>query len=83
MIRRNTRRFSTILPGYLTTREAAAVVGLSHSQFWRYVDQGLVPSRETSFGYAIRESDLKGFQRLPMGPPRKGQDKRARARLKK
>lgn len=62
-------RFADFLPGYLSVREAAAKLGLSHSQCWRYVTDGVIPSKDTAFGYAILEADLANFERLPKGNP--------------
>lgn len=48
---------------YLTTREAAVVLGVSKMTLWRYVQEGLIPAEQTAEGgwYRIRRADLEKY----------------------
>ena len=63
------RKLAELLPGYLTIREAANEVGLSHTQMWRYIKDKILPAKSTVFGFAVREEDVKAFERTPKGAP--------------
>jgi len=67
--RRERPKLSEFLPGYVTIHDAAQQQGLSDSQMWRYVACGHLPAKNTPYGYAIREEDLKEFKPFPKGNP--------------
>ena len=56
--------------GLLTVIEAAKVIGVSHSQVTRYVNQGLLPAKRISQTILISEQDARDFKRPPRGNPK-------------
>jgi excisionase family DNA binding protein len=57
------------IPGYLTVREAADLIGVSHSQVTRYIANGQLPAIELGQQKLIRKADATKFQRPPRGNP--------------
>lgn len=57
------------LPGYLRLDEAAKIIGVSHSQVWRYVNDGLLDAINIGGTYLLRECDVRIFTRPPRGNP--------------
>ena len=55
--------------GYLTSSEAAEIIGVSRSQVSRYVSSGKLPARRVGQQLLIREKDAKKFKRPPPGNP--------------
>ena len=63
----------TTLHDYVTTHEAAAIIGVSHSQVTRYCKSGALPSVRTgrmgSREIQIKRRDAKKFKRPRRGNP--------------
>ena len=57
------------IPGYISLQEAAAIIGVSHSQVWRYIDKGLLNSLEIGGTHLVKRKDVCGFKRPPRGNP--------------
>lgn len=57
------------LPGFLTVHEAAAAIGVSHSQVTRYLHQKRIEALKIGQQFLIPENALKSFERPKMGNP--------------
>jgi excisionase family DNA binding protein len=59
------------IPGYVSVKEAAKLLGLSARTIYDYVDEGRLPGVRVADVIAIPEDALKNFKREPSGRPRK------------
>lgn len=59
----------TTLPGYVRLERAAEIIGVHHSQVWRYIDAGLIDALKIGNTHLIKEADAKKFRRPPRGNP--------------
>ena len=59
----------SMIDGYLTAHEAAAVIGVSHAQVTRYVANGSLAAVRVGNQILLRERDVKRFKRPPRGNP--------------
>ena len=59
----------TTLNDYITTREAAKIIGVSHSQVTRYCKKGALPSMRPGREILIKRRDAKKFKRPRRGNP--------------
>lgn len=59
----------TKIPGYVGLDEAAAIIGVSHSQAWRYIDAGLLDAVKIGNTHLVKLRDAKNFERPPRGNP--------------
>ena len=59
----------TALEDYVTTHEAAKIIGVSHSQVTRYCASGDLPSIRPGHEVLIKRRDAKRFKRPPRGNP--------------
>lgn len=57
------------IPGYIRLERAAEIIGVSHSQVWRYIDDGLLDAVKVGNTYLVKEKDAKNFERPPRGNP--------------
>lgn len=57
------------IPGYLTLTEAAAALGVSHSQCSRYVAKKLLEAVSIGNQKLVKEESLDGFEKPPVGNP--------------
>ena len=62
---------SSNLPGYVSVKEAAKILGLSSRTVYDYVEEGRLPSTRFADVIAIPVEELKQFKREPSGRPRK------------
>lgn len=60
---------SSVVPGYIDLQEAASIIGVSHAQVWRYIDDEILDALKIGRTYLVRESDAKNFVRPPRGNP--------------
>lgn len=58
-----------MIPGYIRLDRAAEIIGVTHSQVWRYISNGLLDAINIGGTYLVKERDAKGFQRPPKGNP--------------
>ena len=59
----------TTLDDYVTTHEAAEIIGVSHSQVTRYCASGDLPSIRPGHEVLIKRRDAKRFKRPRRGNP--------------
>jgi excisionase family DNA binding protein len=59
------------LPGYVSIKEAAKMLGISDKRVYEYVDEGRLPSMWAANVIMIPEEEVKKFQRRSSGRPRK------------
>ncbi|QBD75090.1 DNA-binding protein [Ktedonosporobacter rubrisoli] len=59
------------LPGYVSIRGAAKLLGISEKTVYHYVDQGRLPAMWAANVLMISIEDVQKFQRGPSGRPRK------------
>lgn len=57
------------IPGFCTTAEAAAVIGVDPSQVRRYCIGGKLPGRKVGKAWLIPTEKVKTFSRPPIGNP--------------
>jgi excisionase family DNA binding protein len=57
------------VPGYCTAKEAAGIIGKSHTQLCKYVRDGLLPAIRVGKSLLINEERLRDFVPPPMGNP--------------
>lgn len=57
------------IPGYVDLTEAATIIGVSHSQVWRYIDDGLLDALNIGGTYLVKRRDASAFVRPPRGNP--------------
>lgn len=57
------------IPGYLTTSEAADLIGIDHSQVCRYCQDGSLKATKVGNQWMIKREDAKKFERRPVGNP--------------
>lgn len=60
---------TTTIPGYIDLTEAAKIIGVSHSQVWRYIDDGLINALNIGGTYLVKRRDAANFVRPPRGNP--------------
>src|SRR4051812_17176147 len=61
----------TNLPGYVSIKEAATMLGLSEKTVYFYVENGRLPAHWAADVLMIRLEDVKNFKINPSGRPRK------------
>lgn len=59
------------LPGYVSIKEAAKLLGVSDKRVYEYVDEGRLPSTWAADVIMIPLSEVKKFKRRSSGRPRK------------
>lgn len=59
------------IPGYVSVKDAAKILGLSPRTVYDYVEEGRLPSARLADVIAISVEDLTQFKREPSGRPRK------------
>src|SRR6266567_7438806 len=59
------------LPGYVSIKEAARLLGVSDKRVYEYVDEGRLPSTWAADVIMIPLDDVKEFKRRSSGRPRK------------
>jgi len=59
----------TALDDYITTHEAAKIIGVSHSTVTRYCASGRLPSEWMGFRLLIKRRDAKKCERAKRGYP--------------
>jgi predicted site-specific integrase-resolvase len=57
------------IPGYIRLEKAAEIIGVSHSQVWRYIDDGLLDALKIGNTHMVKEDDAKSFERPQRGNP--------------
>ena len=62
--------FPTI-PGYVSVKEAAEMLGLSPRTVYDYIEEGRLPSARFADVIAISREEIRKFKREPAGRPRK------------
>lgn len=62
--------FPTI-PGYVSVKEAADMLGLSPRTVYDYIEEGRLPSARFADVIAISREEIRKFKREPSGRPRK------------
>ena len=56
------------IPGYISLTEAAEIIGVSHSQVWRYIANDLLDAIEIGGTYLVKTADARKFKRPKPGP---------------
>ncbi len=59
------------LPGYVSIKEAAKILGISDKRVYEYVDEGRLPSMWAADVIMIPLAEVKKFKRRSSGRPRK------------
>lgn len=59
------------LPGYVSIKEAAKILGISDKRVYEYVDEGRLPSMWAADVIMIPLDEIKKFRRRSSGRPRK------------
>ncbi len=59
------------LPGYVSIKEAAKILGISDKRVYEYVDEGRLPSMWAADVIMIPLEEIKKFKRRSAGRPRK------------
>jgi excisionase family DNA binding protein len=59
------------IPGYVSVKDAAKILGLSPRTIYDYIDEGRLPSARLADVIAISVEELTKFKREPSGRPRK------------
>jgi excisionase family DNA binding protein len=59
------------LPGYVSIKEAAKILGISDKRVYEYVDEGRLPSMWAADVIMIPLDEIKKFKRRSSGRPRK------------
>src|SRR5258708_40012288 len=59
------------LPGYVSIKEAAKILGISDKRVYEYVDEGRLPSMWAADVIMIPLEEVKKFKRRSSGRPRK------------
>ena len=59
------------IPGYVSVKDAAKILGLSPRTVYDYVDEGRLPGARLADVIAIPVAELTKFKREPSGRPRK------------
>src|SRR5258708_18505455 len=59
------------LPGYVSVKEAAKILGLSDKRVYEFVDEGRLPSMWAADVIVIPLDEVKKFKRRTSGRPRK------------
>lgn len=57
------------IPGYIDLYRAAEIIGVSHSQVWRYISEGLLDALKIGNTHLVKEKDAKSFERPLRGNP--------------
>lgn len=61
---------TTPLPGYLSVREAAQVLGVSQRSVYGYIDSGRLPAMRFDYYFVLNEKDVYAFERRAPGRAR-------------
>ncbi len=59
------------IPGYVSVKEAAEMLGLSARAVYDYIEEGRLPSTRFADVIAISVEEIRKFKREPAGRPRK------------
>src|SRR6266516_5731568 len=59
------------IPGYVSVKEAAEMLGLSPRTVYDYIEEGRLPSARLADVIAISIEEIRKFKREPSGRPRK------------
>lgn len=59
------------LPGYVSVKEAAKILGISDKRVYEYIDEGRLPSMWAADVIMIPVDEVKKFKRRTSGRPRK------------
>jgi excisionase family DNA binding protein len=59
------------IPGYVSVKEAAEMLGLSPRTVYDYIEEGRLPSARLADVIAISREEIRKFKREPSGRPRK------------
>ncbi len=59
------------IPGYVSVKEAAEMLGLSPRTVYDYIEEGRLPSARLADVIAISLEEIRKFKREPSGRPRK------------
>jgi len=59
------------IPGYVSVKEAAEMLGLSPRTVYDYIEEGRLPSARLADVIAISTEEIRKFKRDPVGRPRK------------
>jgi Helix-turn-helix domain len=59
------------IPGYVSIKEAASILGLSSRTVYEYVDEGRLPAKRAADVIMILLDDVRSFKRGTSGRPRK------------
>src|SRR5579859_5019808 len=59
------------IPGYVSVKEAAEMLGLSPRTVYDYIEEGRLPSARFADVIAISREEIRKFKREPSGRPRK------------
>jgi excisionase family DNA binding protein len=59
------------IPGYVSVKEAAELLGLSPRTVYDYIEEGRLPSARLADVIAISREEIRKFKREPSGRPRK------------
>ncbi len=62
---------SSSIPGYVSVKEAAEMLGLAARTVYDYIEEGRLPSRRFADVIAISVEEITKFKREPAGRPRK------------
>ena len=57
------------IPGYIRLDKAAEIIGVCHSQVWRYISDGLLDAINIGGTHLVKEKDAKSFVRPLKGNP--------------
>ncbi|MGH2481546.1 MAG: helix-turn-helix domain-containing protein, partial [Ktedonobacteraceae bacterium] len=58
------------LPGYITVKEAAKMLGLAEKTIYGYVDEGKLPAIRVASSILVEEEAAQNYKRQSAGRPR-------------
>lgn len=67
------------LTGYISVKEAAALMGVTHGHITQLVTQGRLDGLRIGHASAVSRASVESFTRLPHGGWPKGKPRKARA----
>src|SRR5438270_2854574 len=60
------------VPGYVSIKQAAEMLGITDKRVYRYIDLGRLPAFKSGGVFLLSEEDVKRFKLNPPGRIRKG-----------
>src|SRR5215471_5721495 len=60
------------VPGYVSIKQAAQMLGITDKRVYRYIDRGRLPAYKSGGVFLLSEQDVKRFKLNPPGRTRTG-----------